>query len=296
MFDITIHRDINKSVIHFKTEQLLNVFYGIIKKFNKEENRRIIEMSKTELFELTGFSEKNYHTKIIDELIEKLTSTEKTPFIFSDNEKISGSLFVIQEFEDKLKIEIPELYYSYIYNKTDIEKIINIKEFEILEINDENLKTKENILLLKQADLLKIKGKYNKRLYTLLMASKGEHFGHYKENYQKFKKILGIKESYQEGTINNRILTKKNDELKKAGITIKKIEKVKDFIKIDFIYNLVKEEKKQDKKDSDEVEKIFSNNTDYYKQSDLLITDKIAETGISNIEKIKEIIKNKSIN
>ena len=36
MSKISIHREVNSSIIPFDQESLINVFYGLIKKFNKE--------------------------------------------------------------------------------------------------------------------------------------------------------------------------------------------------------------------------------------------------------------------
>lgn len=234
-YDITIHREINRSIINFSSEQLLNVFYGIVKRYNKLENFELLRLKKIELWEMIGRDKNSYISTEINNLIDLLT--QSGTFKIKQNIKLSGSIFIIRQEDEDLTIEIPQLYQKYIYNRTDIKNIINLETIKSVE---ENFKTKENILLLKQADILKIKGKYNKRLYSLLMASKKNSKGLYKENYTKFKEVLGIKPTYQEGTINKRILNLDNKELSKVGIKLLNIEKKRNEILIKFSYKEVK--------------------------------------------------------
>ncbi len=264
MYDVTIHREINKSVISFSSEQLLSVFYGLIKKYNKLEHLELLHISKMELWEMLGLTRETYNSEKIQELIKRLTAPNV--FELQNNIKLSGSIFIIRQEEEKLTIEIPQLYQNYIFSKNDIKNAINSNNIEILSTN---LKTKENILLLKQADLLKIKGKYNKRLYTLLMGCKGANGkGIYSAKYEDFKKILCIPKGYPESMINERILQysffegekelkkRENKELLKVGLEILSIEKKRDEIKISFKYKEEEAEaKEKNKKDIPQSEK-----------------------------------------
>jgi plasmid replication initiation protein len=71
-----------------------------------------------------------------------------------------------------------------------------------------------------------VKGKYSQRLLDLLMQYKGS--GLFVMNYDKFKELLEIPESYRACDIDNQILKKSISEFKKIGLLITDIEKVKE--------------------------------------------------------------------
>ena len=96
-------------------------------------------------------------------------------------------------------------------------------------------------------------------------------------NYNKFKELLEIPESYRACDIDNQILEKSKQEFEKIGLKITKIEKIKkgrsiETIKIKFDFERKKEEKKQDIKDPVLVEEQAQNTTEFDKELGKLST------------------------
>ena len=96
-------------------------------------------------------------------------------------------------------------------------------------------------------------------------------------NYNKFKELLEIPESYRACDIDNQILEKSKQEFEKIGLKITKIEKIKkgrsiETIKIKFDFERKKEEKKQDIKDPALVEEQAQNTTEFDKELGKLST------------------------
>ena len=133
MSKISIHREVNSSIIPFDQESLINVFYGLIKKFNKEIDKSIIEVTKMELWALLGYNNKNYNPEEIKKIIKQLTKSG-TYEIPENQSKISGSIFVIEELENTLKIEIPSTFRKYIFTQKDIDLIVKAKHNKKMQI------------------------------------------------------------------------------------------------------------------------------------------------------------------
>jgi hypothetical protein len=141
-------------------------------------------------------------------------------------------MFVITSYPDgNIQIEVPESFRKYLFYKKDIDlmyKAKHRKKLSIpeLEYYDKEVKPKSKFLvLLKKADILGIKGKYNKRLYSLLMQFKKTEL--YFTSWDKFKEILEIPKSYKSGHIDQKIFTPAKKELLKVGIEITEIKKIK---------------------------------------------------------------------
>lgn len=226
MSKISIHREINSSIIPFEQEALMNVFYGLIKKFNKEIDKNIIELSKIELWALLGYNNKNYNPEEIKKIIKQLTKSG-TYEIPENQSKISGSIFVIEELENTLKIEIPSTFRKYIFTQKDIDLIVKAKynkkmNIEELDYWDNTLKIKKkDLVLLKEADIFNIKGKYGKRLYTLL--AQNPLSKDFKIELNKFRDILEIPKGYKMGNIDQKVINPaiKEIELKTSIKNIK---------------------------------------------------------------------------
>ena len=275
---ISIHKEINSSIITFEHEILMNVFYGLIKKFNKELDKSIIEVSKKELWNLMGFKAKNYNSEQVRKIIKQLTKSNI--YEISNNEKISGSIFITKELEDYIQIEIPQTFRPYFFNKTDIDLIARAKQNKKLNVKeldywDTTLKTKKkSLLLLKEADILNVKGKYSKRLYTLL--AQWKKIKKYEVNMNKFKETMEIPESYKMSHINSKVLTLSIKEIEeKTDIKNIKIEKKKNGRNIDkLIFTFTVKEVISDGKEPNNEEN----------------TQQIQEKEISNIsEEVKEL-------
>ncbi len=107
---------------------------------------------------------------------------------------------------------------------------MDIKE---LDYWDNTLKTKKkSLVLLKEADIFNIKGKYAKRLYTLL--AQNPLSKDFKIELNKFRDILEIPEGYKMGNIDQKVLNPALKEIEeKTDIMNIKIEKIKNGRNID---------------------------------------------------------------
>ncbi|MGL5050986.1 MAG: replication initiation protein, partial [Fusobacteriaceae bacterium] len=143
-----------------------------------------------------------------------------------DKEKgygISGSIFVTQEIdEETLKIEIPSLFIPFLFYKHDISIIDAVKKKEPLSVKeldywDNELKHKKReILLLEDAELKGIAGKYAKRLYMLL--KQFESTGYFIMEIEQFRDVLEVPSAYTLAILNRDIIKKSKLELEKKQI------------------------------------------------------------------------------
>ena len=249
MSKISIHREVNSSIIPFDQESLINVFYGLIKKFNKEIDKSIIEVTKMELWALLGYNNKNYNPEEIKKIIKQLTKSG-TYEIPENQSKISGSIFVIEELENTLKIEIPSTFRKYIFTQKDIDLIVKAKQNKKMQIEEldywnNTLKNKKkDLVLLKEADIFNIKGKYAKRLYTLL--AQNSLTRKYEKDLKGLREILEIPQSYKMGNIDQKVLNPAIKEIqlktKIRNIKINKIKTGKIINKIVFTFTEAKEQ------------------------------------------------------
>ncbi|MEI6857172.1 replication initiation protein [Psychrilyobacter sp.] len=233
MSKIRLHKKVNLQPITFGKESIINTFYSILQRYNKQHEYEPLMIDRQELWEMAGFEGK-YNTEHVFGLIKSLTKSETYNLESIDPEikSISGSMFVITSYPDgNIKINVPEDFRKYLFYKKDIDLMYKAKAKERLSIKeldyyDKEVKPKSKFLvLLKKADILGIKGKYNKRLYSLLMQFKKT--GLYFTTWDKFKEILEIPKSYKSGHIDQKIFTPAKKELLKVGIEILEIKKIK---------------------------------------------------------------------
>ena len=240
--DIRIHKKLNLMPISFGKETLINTFYGLIKTFNNlNEPQTSIEVTKSDLWKLGGLKGE-YNSEYIRELIKEITKSET--FKVSENHEINGPVFVTERIGEKYKIYVTEPYWKFIFTRKDLAIMTKARNKEKMAVNeldywDNTLKNKsKELVLLKEADLLGIKGKYSKRLYSLL--GQFDHAGKYWTSMEKFRKLLEIPESYKMANIDQRVIEKAKEQLKeKAGIEItdvKKIKKGRKIAKIEFYF------------------------------------------------------------
>lgn len=228
MSNIRVHKEMNLMSIDMIKENIVNVFYGLVEQYNKQNEYKDLIISKQELWELTGFRGK-YNSVKIYEILRELTKS--STYVIRENHKISGSMFVTEITEDNIKIEVPRTFQKYLFYKKDIDLMYKAKHKKVLSVAEldhyDNI-TKEKskfLVLLKKADILGIKGKYNKRIYSLLMQFKKT--GLYFTTWDKFKEILEIPKSYKSGDIDRYIFAPAKKELLKVGIEITEIKKIK---------------------------------------------------------------------
>ena len=242
MSNIRVHKEMNLMSVDMIKENIINVFYGIVEQYNKQNEYKDLVISKQELWELTGFSGK-YNSIKVFEIIRELTKS--STYVIRENHKISGSMFVTEIIDDKIKIEVPRTFQKYLFYKKDIDLMYKAKHrkkltIPELEYYDKEVKPKSKFLvLLKKADILGIKGKYSKRLYSLLMQFKKTSI--YFTTWEKFKEVLEVPKSYKSGDIDRYIFKPAEKELLKVGIEITEIKKIKkgrsiDRVEIRFTY------------------------------------------------------------
>ncbi len=230
---IRLHKKVNLKPITFGKESIINTFYSILQRYNKQHEYESLMIDRQELWEMAGFEGK-YNSDHVFELIKNLTKSETYNLESIDPEikSISGSMFIITSYSDgNIKINVPEDFRKYLFYKKDIDLMYKAKakkKLTIQELDHYDKITKEKsrfLVLLKKADILGIKGKYNKRLYSLLGQFKNT--GLYFTTWEKLKKVLEIPKSYKAGDIDQRIFNPAKEELLKAGIEITDIKKIK---------------------------------------------------------------------
>lgn len=263
----------------------MNVFYKLIKIFNKEIEKSVIEFSKMELWNLIGYKKEYYNSEQIRQVIKQLTKSNT--YEISSNNKISGSIFVVEEFENTIKIEIPSTFKKYIFTQKDIDLIVKAKHNKKMDIKeldywDTTLKTKKkSLVLLKEADIYKISGKYAKRLYTLL--AQNTLSKDFKIELSIFRAILEIPSSYKMSDIDKRVLVPAITEIEaKTDIKVSKIEKIKKGRNISgLIFNFIVLKNKQEEQENN-IENIKDN------QQQIENKEIIKETEKSEVEILKE--------
>lgn len=246
---IGVHREINTSIVVFEQEILMNVFYGLIKIFNNELDKNIIEISKSKLWQLMGYEDKDYCSEKIRYIIKQLTKSNT--YEISENHKISGSVFVTRELDNSIQIEIPQTFRPYIFTKKDVGILSKVKKNKRLNVSeldywDNTLKMKKkHLVLLKEADIFNLSGKYSKRLYTLLSQWRGSEKFYIKMD--KFRKIMEVPKSYKMCDIDKRILDTAIKEIENKtdilNIQIEKFQKGRSIDSLFFTFEIKEKEK-----------------------------------------------------
>ena len=243
---VRVHKKINLLPIHMGKESLVNIFYGLMEEYNKQVEYQALTISKQNLWNLGGFKQR-YNEEAFMDVLKILTK----PTTFQNKKvKVWGSIFTIEEIEgNEVKIYVSEPYRPYLFYKKDIDLMTKAKKKESMSIQDLDYwdregKTKSKYLvLLHKADLLGISGKYNKRLYALLMQfNKSLKFF---TTWENFKEVLEIPKSYTSAHIDQQIFKKAKKELLKFGVKITKINKMKKGRSIDKVEILFKVEMEQ---------------------------------------------------
>lgn len=277
MGNIRIHKEINLLPIQMRKENLVNVFYGLIEKYNLQQEYCHLTMSKQEIWALSGLKGEYNSIKLM-EIIKELTK----PVTFSDGRsKINGSIFVTEEFENgTFKIYASEPYRPFLFLKKDIELMTKAKQNKILTVTEldywDRIGSKKSkfLVLLKKADILGISGKYNKRLYALLMQFKQTQ--KYIACWDDFKEILEIPISYKSNDIDKQILKKVRKELLKVNLKITKINKIKKGIsisRIEICFKIIEPKIKNitsEKIEDQKPDKIIFTEKEYYDYADYL--------------------------
>lgn len=214
--------NINRLPIKFKKESLLNTFIGLIKRFNQEYAVDKITISKKELWKIAKLGEEYDESKIRN-LISELTKSD-TYDVGEKHIILSGSVFVTkQNLEDgTITIYIPEPFREYIFTRRDIELMeANRKKTPLtpkdLEYWDKVVKfKKKDLVLLSEKEVLNLKSKYSKRLYSLLIQFR--ETGVFRMKISDFKEVIQAPIKYSFGEINKYIINKAKIELENANL------------------------------------------------------------------------------
>ena len=196
-YDIRVHKELNLMNIKFGREAFINLFYKLHKKFNSLQEPTILSMGKTEFWELLGFDSKDYTSNYFNELVGILT--QNIYFKVNEHTAIGGSVFTTKMEKDEIKVAVTEFYKPYIFTKYELDMMRKAKNNEKLEPKDleywdKTLKSKsKELVLLSEANLLNIKTKYGKRLYSLLGQFK--HSKKYICKMSKFKELMEVPKS-----------------------------------------------------------------------------------------------------
>lgn len=226
MGKIGFNKQLNRLPICFEKEIFVNAFGWLLKEFNKwnkglEIKERVITIKKREIWEAS--TTRPYTKEEFQEFVRGLTVSKRYEIDKEKGYGISGSIFVTQEIdEETLKIEIPSLFIPFLFYKHDINIIDKAKKKEPLTVKeldywDNELKhKKQEILLLEDAELKGISGKYAKRLYMLL--KQFESTGYFVMEIEQFRDVLEVPEAYTLGRINDKIIKPCKVELEKKKI------------------------------------------------------------------------------
>jgi len=248
MKEIKLHKDLNREPIIFEKEQGVKFYKEIIYKFNKlEDLHGEVIFSFQELrenFNLNNNEQFREFIKYFHTEINGRTQVFKT----DKGDLIGGGVFStkVYEKENKIGAMINPYHKQYIFSKLDIEKWHSVKgnqeKIKMLDIQEEEKIKLTGMMTTFVTGI--ISGKYNQRLTDLLMQFSGS--GVFAMKWDDFKKVMEIPVKYRASEIDVKILKPCIDELKKIGINISKIEKMKksnriESIKIIFNYKQIKE-------------------------------------------------------
>lgn len=226
MGKIGFNKQLNRLPIYFEKEIFVNAFGWLLKEFNKwnkglEIKERVITIKKREIWEAS--TTRPYTKEEFCEFIRGLTVSKRYEIDKEKGYGISGSIFVTQEIDDEtLKIEIPSLFIPFLFYKHDIHIIDKANKKEPLTVKeldywDNELKhKKQEILLLEDAELKGINGKYAKRLYMLL--KQFESTSYFVMEIEQFRDVLEVPKAYTLGVLNRDIINKAKAELEKKKI------------------------------------------------------------------------------
>jgi len=292
---IRIHKELNRATLPFFKEKAIDLFTEIMKAWNQMECYEPLKFQLTMFKQKMGLST-SYNEDYLDDFIQ-LFSKESTKKWEMGNNEVYGNIFtiVVNKKEDFMEIHFNQYLLDYIFTQKDINLMKKCKRKETLSITEQeeykqNKEKFSNLMLYSKADIEGLSGKYSKRLYMLLIQFKSKGF--FKMNYIKFKEVLEIPSTYRQTNIDQRVLKPCMNELKKVGIEIIKIDKLKNggksiqTIEISFNYhNEVTKKVKETLIKTDLLESL--------EEEHGISTDEVCETGLASIKKLRENLKKK---
>lgn len=296
---VKIHKDFNRSTVPFYQEKALELFTEITSRWNDSENFEPLIFSLSELkraLNLEGSKNNDYFKQFVLKFVKDTTVS----FRIGERE-ITGNIFFISrnEKEDLFEVHMNPMLLEYMYSKKDVEIMTKAKKKEKmsiqeLELFEKNKEKYQSLMLYSKAELQRISGKYNKRLYMLLVQFKKTGF--FVMDYKQFKEVLEIPETYRQTNIDKRVLEPSKEELKKVGINIYNINKIKagkeiSKIEISFEYKTVIPEVKKElqKTKIDEIDEIFDKITVFEREK---IPEEFVKIQKENLKKIRENLEN----
>jgi len=289
---VRIHKELNRSALPFFKEKAIDFFSEIMKSWNQMETYKPLTFDLITFKEKMGLNSKN--DEYLDQFIQ-LFSKESNKKWELEKKEVYGNIFtiVVDKYENTLEIHFNQYMLDYIFTQKDIDLMKKGKSKRTLTISEreeynQNKEKFSNLMLYSKADIEGLSGKYSKRLYMLLIQFKNKGF--FKMNYPKFKEVLEIPSSYRQTNIDKRVLDPCAEELKKVGIEIIKVDKLKNggraikTIEISFNYhNEVTKKVKETLENTDLLEAL--------EEEHGISTDEVCETGLASIKKLRENFK-----
>ncbi|MGL5054106.1 MAG: replication initiation protein [Fusobacteriaceae bacterium] len=221
MGKVAIHKKINRLPIEFQNENTINCFVGLLKEFSKGNAGKIMLFTKQEIWEMAYDENNRYRESLFQELLAALT---KSYVIKQDTIITAGSIFGVEydKENDRIEVAVSQIYARYLFTEKEITLMNKAKNKEKMDVEELDYwdtilrDKKQELLLLEEAELRGIRGKYAKRLYMLLKQFKKT--GHFIMSIENFKDVMEVPNSYTFGRINELIIKKAQAELTKRGI------------------------------------------------------------------------------
>lgn len=248
---VSYHNDMNKTGIESITSQEVDLFIGICQRLKNKGNQEIT-LDYSELRELSGRTrnQKGDFTNFLDNFSDKIGSVNCRIVRYEKNNRIIEkfplfSKFTIDERKTQLSIKINN---EYIYMFNSIEN--NFTSFALLDLN-------------------KLKNKYAKLLYKLLMQFQSTGF--YKVSIQDFRLFMGIPESYDMRKVTQNVLNPAVKEIDDQGLLrglkVKKMANGhgKSVTDLEFSFKADKRAKRNEKSGSIEYEGLTEDQVEHLK-------------------------------
>lgn len=235
------HKELNREPIKFEKEIYFNWFNQIILQFNKkiDLNEEIIFNFKDIKREL-NIKNSGTFVQFLKDFNDKSSGIFEVPK--EKGVKIIGTIFSfkVDENFETIGVRVNGYFKDFIFSKLDIDTMKKFKKGSIEQVtsnereyHEKNKKKYEQLFLEDLEIVNKIKGKYNKRIYQLLIQFKST--GKFWMTWEQFKLILEVPVSYKATHIDQKILNVAMEELQKVGLDIIEIKKIKKGRSIDKI-------------------------------------------------------------
>ncbi len=252
---VRIHKEFNRSAIPFYREKAMDFFSEIMKKWNQMQEYEPLVYNTNELKKTLNIDIKNHN--YFNEFVLQFAKDTTTQFTVG-GEIITGNAFTfVENIKNKtFTVELNSKLIQYVFTKSDIELMKKNKRKQRLTTDEmekynQNKSKYQQLMLFSQTELFNFNSKYAKRLYMLLIQF--TNTGKFIMNYSKFKEVMEIPKSYNQGHIDIQIFQKSKEELEGKTPDIRNIE-----------FNKIKKGRSIDR-----IEITFGANNDRFKNPEI---------------------------